>query len=345
MKRILISTFLIVLLSNVQIKAQINNNEAVQYLDELFSSFKDVKKNTWKYLRAVTGGKNLLIVEKNRKSLLIELYEQKKHIKSKRGYKSDTELRDAAIKYLDLSHTVLKEDYDKILDMEEIAEQSYDLMEAYMLAREKANDKLGIATKELQDAQTKFAEKYDITIIEGEDDKISKNIKKANEALSYYNQLYLIFFKCYKQEAYVLDALNRNDVSAIEQNISALNNFAEEGIEKLNKIQSFKGDVSLKSAGKQINNFYSREAKNDFPVIVDFYIKKDEFEKLDKIMKAKKKKEITQDEINKFNKAAKDYNKAVNEVNVANNKMNNQRKKYLGIWNSAVDNFFDRHTN
>ena len=36
-------------------------------------------------------------------------------------------------------------------------------------------------------------------------------IRKASESLSYYNQVYLIFFKCYKQEAYVLDAMQRND--------------------------------------------------------------------------------------------------------------------------------------
>lgn len=345
MKKIIISIIVIVLMFNVQISAQASQNEAVQYLDELFSSFKDVKKNTWKYLKAITGGKNMMIVEKNRKNLLLELNQQKKDMKTKRGYKSDTELRDAAIKYLDLSYTVLKEDYDKILDMEEIAEQSYDFMEAYMLAREKANEKLNIVTDELQDAQTKFAQKYSITIIEGEDDKISKNIKKANEALRYYNKLYLIFFKSYKQEAYVIDAQERNDVSAMEQNINTLENFASKGLEEINTLKSFKGDVSLKSAGKQIVSFYAGEAKRDYPIIVNFYIKKDEFEKLDKIMKSKKKKDITQNEVNKYNKAAKDYNKAVNDVNAINNKMNKQRKKYLEIWNNSADKFFEKHTN
>lgn len=344
MRRILFSTFILVFFLSGQIKAQTNTNEAIQYLNELFGPFGDVKKNTWKYLKAITGGKNLLIVEKNRKNLLLELNEQKKHIMKDKGFNSDVELRDAAAKYLDLSYTVLKEDYEKILDMEEIAEQSYDLMEAYMLAKEKANEKLKTASDELRDAETKFAEKYNITLLDGEDDKISKKIKKANDALRYYNQLYLIFFKCFKQEAYVIDAQNRNDVSAIEQNANTLASFAAEGLEKIKIIESYKGDITLKSAAKQIVNFYEREAKNDFPVIIDFYIKKDNFEKLEKIISSKKKKDITQDEADKYNKAVNDYNKAVSETNRINKKINEQRKKYFELWDNTVNKFFNKHT-
>lgn len=75
-----------------------------------------------------------------------------------------------------MTYTVLKEDFDKILDMEDIAEQSYDFMEVYVLAKELANN---------------------ITLVEGEMDKKSQKINKASNVLEYYNDVYLIFFKSY----------------------------------------------------------------------------------------------------------------------------------------------------
>lgn len=179
---------------------------------------------------------------------------------------------------------------------------------------------------------------HNITLLEGDDDKISKKIKRANEALKYYNKLYLIFFKNYKQEAYVLGAQSRNDVASVEQNINTLTSFSTESIKELKSIGSFKGDVSLKSALRQIVSFYDSEAKKDFPIITDFYIKKDNFEKLGKIMNSKKKKNITKDDVNKYNKSVKDFNRV-------NAKMNLQRKNHIDIWNNSVEKFFDKHTN
>jgi len=345
LKKIMIVFLLFTALHVNKLYAQTDTKQAIVYMNELFVSFEDVKKDTWKYLKAVTGGKNILIVEKKRKNLLAELKTQKGITQKKEGYHSDVELRDAIIKYLDLSYTVLNEDFDKIMDMEEIAEQSYDLMEAYMLAKEKANQKLHTAFEGLNIAQKSFAEKHNINLLEGGKDKISQKIKRANEALKYYNKLYLIFFKCYKQEAYVLDAQNRNDISGVEQNVNTLSSFANESLQEIKPVGSFKGDVSLKSALRQIVSFYDREAKKDFPVITDFYIKKDNFEKLGKLMNSKKKKDLTKEDIDKYNKSVNEYNKAVKDVNKVNTKMNQQRKKYLGIWNNSVDKFFDKHTN
>ena len=52
--------------------------------------------------------------------------------------------RDSVVRYLELSYAVLNNDYAKIMDMEEISEQSYDAMEAYMLAQQIANDKMEV---------------------------------------------------------------------------------------------------------------------------------------------------------------------------------------------------------
>ncbi len=237
---------------------------------------------------------------------------------------------------------MLKEDFDKILDMEDIAEQSYDAMEAYLLAKEKANDKLDEAFKTLLEGQKAFCEKNNINLLDAVSDKKDEKIEKASNTLSYYNEVYLIFFKVYKQEMYVLDALSRNDVSAFEQNNITMESDARAAIEKLKTMQGYEGDASLITAAKDIMNFYLRESTKDFATISDFYLKKDQFEKVKKNFDAIKPKSRTQEDIDAMNEAGSEYNDAVNKYNKVNESLNKERSSYLNQWNKKVESFFDK---
>ncbi|MBN2737390.1 MAG: hypothetical protein JXR70_10455 [Spirochaetales bacterium] len=320
-------------------------SDAVDYMNELGVATEELKNETWRYLKAITRGKSARKVEKKRQQLVSGLKGKKGEVLRTKGFTKDCQYKKAVVDYLDLSYTVLKEDFDKILDMEEIAEQSFDLMEAYITAKEKANDKLDNAFDDLQIAQEVFAAQNNITLVEGEMDKKSQKIKNANKALEYYNDIYLIFFKSFKQEAYVLDAYQRSDINAMEQNINSLIQFNQEGFQKIDETDNYNGDGTLKVVAKQMLTFYDQEANRHFPKVVDFFMAKDKFEKLNKVMESKKKKDITKEEIENFNEAVKEYNKAVKEVNEVNETMNALRAQKLDLWNSQVENYFDRHTN
>ena len=336
--------FLLVLLAKISpFYAQGSSNDAVSYMSELTDAIFETKTETWQYLKAVTRGKGARKVESKRQKLLKGLLDSKKVVETKPDFESDIKFRDAVVGYLELTHTVLSEDFDKILDMEDIAEQSYDLMEAYLLAKEKASEKLDAASDKMQVAQKVFASEHNITLLEGEDDKTEKKIAKASEALSYYNKVYLIFFKCYKQEMYVLDAIQRNDLTEIEQNTSTLTLFANEGLKEISKLEGFHGDKNLIYAVKEILTFYKEEAENDFTMTVDFLIKKDNFEKLNKLMESKGKKKRTQEDVDQFNKAVAEYNEAVEKYNKISETSNETRSKKLNLWNSKVEKFFDSH--
>ena len=119
-----------------------SNKAAVDYMNQFSQSFNELKGETWQYLKSITSGKNSRTVDAKRQNLLNKTNLVKAEVSKKGDFNNDASLRNAVVDYLNLSYTVLKEDYDKILNMEEIAEQSYDNMEAYLLAREKANEKL-----------------------------------------------------------------------------------------------------------------------------------------------------------------------------------------------------------
>jgi hypothetical protein len=224
--------------------------------------------------------------------------------------------------------------------MEAVAEESYDAMEAYILANKRANKKLTNAFDELKEVEESYAEKNNITLLEGEKDRKSEKIENASDMLNYYNKVYLVFFKVYKQEAYVLAAQQNKDIAAFEQNVNALKMEANEALKKLDTMSGYEGSKELIAAAKKAVEFYKDEAENEFPKVTDFNIKKDNFEKANEIMESKKKKNRTQEDVDKFNKAVKEYNKAANSINETNESMNKARSEMLDEWNDSVEAFF-----
>lgn len=335
---------LILLISgSFSLSAQNNTAEAVEYMNKVTEKAFELEDETWKYLKAVTKGKKASKVEDKREELVRAIKTAKLSIGRRKDFNGDATLKDAIVNYLDLRYTVLKEDYDKILDMEEIAEQSYDAMEAYLLAQEKASEKLDSAFMIMSVAQIAFADKYGIQLSDDRSRRREK-IKKASETLEYYNDVYLIFFKSYKQEAYVLEAIERNDVSSIEQNNSGLKSISNESLKDLRSIKPFKGDGSLIFATRKALNFFESEANNEFSSISDFYLKKDEFEKINERMEAKSKKEITQEDVDKYNKAVDEYNKASENFNNSMQNLYKEREKVLNDWSKEAERFINAHS-
>ena len=310
----------------------------------LGTAFAELKDDTWKYLRTITKGRSARKSEKKRSQLLDQYKTQIAVVKSVKPYEGDASLKDATLKYLNMSYTIIKEDYDKIVDMEAVAEESYDAMEAYILANKRANEKLSAASDELKLAEKAFAANNNITLTEAELDRKSEKIEQAAKMLNYYNKVYLIFFKVYKQEAYALAAQQTQDIAAFEQNVNALSMEADAALAKLDTMSAYEGDKDLIAAAKVAIQFYKDEAENGFPKVTDFYIKKDNFEKANEIMESKKKKDRTQEDVDKFNKAVNEYNEAVNTFNETNETLNKERSDMLDDWNKAVESFYKAHS-
>lgn len=106
-----------------------------------FSFFNDklrtVNQTYMNYLSAVSHGKSARKVEKLREKTVNTIFNARMEASGTPPYKGDKALRDATVAYLKTCYAVFNEDYSKIVNMEEIAEQSYDAMEAYLLAQQK----------------------------------------------------------------------------------------------------------------------------------------------------------------------------------------------------------------
>ena len=341
-KRTSILACLILCSGQIFLNAQ-KYESAGAYMTAIGLHHKDITSNTWNYVKSTAHSKNGKKIDARRQELLKSILEAKNNMAKMPGYDGDVSYRDSAVTFLSLNFKVLNEDYGEILNMEEIAEQSYDLMEAYMLAKEKANDKLKKASVNLQKAQKSFAEAHNINLMEGEKSKIEEKLEKAGAAMKYYNQVYLIFFKSYKEELYLLNALNTNDLNALEQTKSSLISFSNEGIKELQKLGNYKTDATIKEACKKMLTFFQQEAENDVPIYTNFFLKKENFEKIKSAFDKKKSSDKTKEDIAQFNEAVNALNNASDAFNSTNDKLNNLRLTLLNEWNEKVQKFMKIH--
>ena len=313
-----------------------------EYMDYLFSDHPQYQQSLWNYIKAAAHGKRARKIEKLREDLVSTAYQIKKKVTRLAPYEGDASLRDALATYFDLTHKVLKEDYAKIVNMEAIAEESYDAMEAYILAKERANDKVEEAGALLEAAQKTFAETHNIELIV-EASETDKKLEQASAVYHYYNRLYLIFFKSYKQEAYLLAAVETNDVNALIQNQNSLKNYALEGLSKLDTFKKYEGDASVIAAAQEMMNFYLMEANDKVPVLANLFLQQDNIKKVEASFEAIDASKRTQADVDRYNKAISDFNAAVSDFNTTIESLNKERSKLLNNWNNTADQFIDTH--
>jgi hypothetical protein len=315
---------------------------AGEYISFIGTQNREITKDMMSYMSAVAHGKSARKVENRRKELSKTTQEAIKKVKGLQPFEGDKTLRDSTSQYLTKINHVLNDDYGKIVNMEEIAEQSYDKMEAYLTAQDMASDKINEGGKQLGEIEKKFAEKHKVNLVDSKDDLYAKT-KIATEVSNYQRVLYLIFFKSYKQEAYMMEALSKKDINGLEQNKAALLKTSEEGIAKLGPIAPYQKDNTLKVACRQSLDFYKAESAK-ISLLSDFILKEENFQKIKKAFELKPQGDRRKEDVDQYNKATNDFNKAVNEYNNTNNALNAERSKALEGWNKASANFLDKHT-
>ncbi len=317
-------------------------NSPVEYLQFMNQESDAITKEMWSYVKAAAHSGNARKIDKRRTALIETIYSAQRRVSKAPGYKGDFNYRNALTNYYRMTYNIMKEDFGKIVDMEAIAEQSYDLMEAYITAKEEAHKKLDETQDELINQQEIFANTYQIKLISSTDKKTEK-LNKASKAFNYYNQVYLIFFKSYKQDMYLQEALASNNLGTIEQNKTALSSLAAEGLAKLDTFPRYGTDISIKLAAQNLLKFFQEEADKHMPLIMNYYLSKEQFEKTKAAFDAKRQSDRTKQDIDGFNKAVDDYNKSVSTYNTLSANLFKQKSDLLNRWNKASEQFFSVH--
>ncbi|TAD85563.1 MAG: hypothetical protein EAY75_11070 [Bacteroidetes bacterium] len=279
--------------------------------------------------------------ERKYRDYMEQIDESNAALSSVPSYKGDRSLQNGIREYLKLVRNVMSENYSKVVNMEEIAEKSYDNMEAYLLMNKQLDEKMSEASAKLNALQKDYCVRNNITLVENTTEQSNK-MDKLGDVMDYKNENYLIFFKCAYQNDVLLEAVEANNVVAMEQARTALKKYAEEGLAKMDTMKNFKGDPTLKMACKNALQFFKREA-DKAAIYTDYAMKEKAFLQQKKAFESNAKARSDNAEIDKFNKAVDDFNKAGKELNEAGNALNKERAEAYNNYNKATTTFLDTH--
>jgi hypothetical protein len=337
----LVFLFLALVTISVSTRAQAIENPG-EYMTAIYNARTDMDQKYMQYLSAAAHGRRARKVEKLRAEVLESINQSKYKTTDLPKYKGDNTLRQGAIDYITLCYRVFNEDYKKIVDMEELAEQSFDGMSAYLLLQEKIGEKLSEASDKVQKISKEFAAKYNVKIDETQS-ALGSKLDAAGKLNDYQNALFLIFFKCNWMDKEMVTAMNNKKVNDVEQSRSSLLKFANEGLQGIDTLKTFSGDPTLANACRDVLKYYKKVAETDVPKLTDFYLKEENFTKTKKAFEAKSASARTQADVDAFNKAVKEYNEGIEVFNKTNNTMNKERTQQMNAWETAQKKFQDTH--
>jgi hypothetical protein len=338
-KTLIVYVFLLINFSKIQAQ---QFKTAIDYISYMSNIHKEINKNVWQFVSASAHSKHEKKIEMRKSEMLNTVKTSEDKIKQMSDFKGSTELRDSMADYLDLVYKVMNEDYQTIIDLEAAAEDSYDLMETYLKVKDLANKKLDEAGQRIENTEKRFAEKNNINLTT-ELSEIGKKLEEANKVIIYYNKVYLIFFKAYKQSEFMWDNYGKNDFLAAQQSQGNLLKFAQEGIESLKSVQSYKGDGSLKKSCSEILQFYVKQDVPFFTELSDYNIKKEQFDKIKKIMDSKNQKDLSEAEVKEYNQKVNDLNNSSKKINGKTESQNKKRNDLTDNWNKTAKTFLDNN--
>ncbi len=331
---------ILLLISSVVMYSQKFKN-ASEYLDFVSQEQEAITKNMWKYTKAMAHSKSDRTIDSKRSVLLKSVERAIAKIEKADGYDGD-DFKNHILRYMRLNESMLNQDYANIIDLKEVAEQSYDFMEAYILAQEMADKKMEEAYIEYDTNFRLFAATNKINIIDNVSD-LGKKMKISREVFNHYNKLHLIHFKVSINEVYLWEAIEKGDVNAIQQNANALSQSAKEGLELLSTLELYKNDKSVVEATKKSFEFYIDEADNQIPSVTEFLVTNEDFETIKNTLEKTPEKKRTKEQVDTYNKKVKDINKMVVNYNKTNESLNRNRQNAINLLNNANENFLSKH--
>jgi hypothetical protein len=330
---------LLALLSSGYAGAQ---NDAKTYLDQIDKEFSRIHRKTWDYTSAAAHGRSPRAIEKKRMEVLSASEEAIIRLGMLPPFKGERRLRDSALSYLMVHYALMNEDYVRLVNIDRISERSYDAMEAYMLAKAGSDERAARAADMINEEYKKFASEHGVKLIKSKN-RLTQNMEKAAKVYAHYNQVYGLFFAGYKQEAYMIEAMLKNDISGLEQNRRALAALSSAGLDSLKKLQAYGNDPALIKACENVLRFYREEAAEKLKAVSVYFVAGDNFAKMKSSYESGDTPGRGEEAARIFNEAILERHTATNEFNIIISGLNEERASVLESWSAACDRFIRKH--
>jgi hypothetical protein len=281
-------------------------------------------------------------IERKRQALLSVIQSMTGYYKNSNPFFADSMLKVAFIRYLNMDYVVLKQDFDKILDMEEIEAKSYDQEEAHQVALDMACEKLNVSYDSLKKVEDGFFKKYRI-IAKHDKDELELKMERADSALEYYNAVARISSKVSRENSYASQAAQNKDVAGLQQHATTLVSFSDTGIGQLKQKPAYQGDNELLTSAIALLEFCKHQGQVTYPANIEFCIKTDNFQKAREKLNSIKEGDRKKEDVDQYNNEVNLYNKAVKDINSINKESFKTYQKLIDSWKKETERFFRKH--
>lgn len=208
--------------------------------------------------------------KKKRKEVVDGIAAAKTHVREMPPLEGDSKLRDEAVDVLNEYKTAFELDFKSILTLKRKSKDSYEAMEAYFTAQDKAEEKVNKATRQLRKAQQVYAEKHNMRVVDSKsDDVLEMKMNKIIEVNDYWRSIFLNYFKVSKQYDKLWDALSEQKATPLNHQRNLTLKVIDQVLPELNRKPDFHGDSEFRSQTINIIEYYRQVAEVDFGKIVD----------------------------------------------------------------------------
>ena len=230
------------------------------------------------------GSEEFEQMEVKRKEVMEQIIQSKEKIKSMPALDGDTHLRDEAVEALLEYQHAFELDYKDIIGLKKKSKDSYEAMESYWKAEDKAEEKVNKATNRLRKAQQTYASKNNMTVADGKtDNALDQKMARITAVNNYWREIYLPFFKVSKEYDLLWDVLSREKSDPIDRQRGQVIRAASDVLPLLKAKPAFNGDVEFRDQTIDLLEYYQRVAETDFTKIVEVLSKKPTSEEIDLI--------------------------------------------------------------
>jgi hypothetical protein len=293
---LLITCFLITLASFAQ-----SFEHPVEYNNFIVEEMNAIVNKNLEYISQSVHSDNFEAVEMKRKNLIQQIQTAYTNISKAMPYEKGEKLKAECVEVLNMYKNVFEIEYQEVNVLKKSSEGSFEAMEAYFLAQDKAEKNLSKATDRFYKAQKSYIKIHNIPTEEPNgESEMERQFKAIAEVNTYTRQLYLIYFQMTKYSSVFLDAVAQDDKAGIEGKRKRLEAASEQALEKLAQIQDFKGDAGLLNVTKKIAKFYNELSKNGFVNVV-------------KVLRTKQT-DLTQADVDGYNTAIETFNNKLPEL-------------------------------
>jgi len=259
-----------------------NLKNASDYNNYIMREMSAAVQKNFEYISFNVHNEEFDLIESRRTEVIQQIIQSKEKIKEMPPLDGDTRLRDEAVETLTEYQHAFELDYKTLIGLKKKSKDSYEAMEEYWKAEDKAEEKVNKATIRLRKAQQVYASKNNMKVVDGkENDALEQKMARIMAVNTYWRDIYLQFFKASKEYDLLWDILPKEKAEPLDHQRKQVVKVVDQVLPALKAKPDFNGDVEFRDQTITLLEYYQQVAKTEFSKIVEVLSKKPTQEEID----------------------------------------------------------------